>query len=96
MKSMPQYKFKRITASGQVNGTAPCNIMAIMLFGGSANTSALFYNAATAAGTQVFEANTVLATTHFVDLRPLGGINRSTACYVTLAGADGILFVWYG
>lgn len=96
MKSLQQYSVVRLSASGQIHSTSPCCVMAVFLFGGSANTSLILYNAATASGTQLFEANTLLATSHFVDLRPLGGINFSTACYGTLAGADGIAYVWFG
>ncbi len=96
MKSLPQYSLIRLASSGQVHSTSPCAVMAVCIFGGSANTKVELHNAVDATGTHLFEANTVLGTTHFVDLRPLGGINFSTACYATLAGADGVAYIWFG
>ncbi|MFA5808749.1 MAG: hypothetical protein WC935_00245 [Thermoleophilia bacterium] len=95
MKSLNQYAFKRVAADGQVNGTSPCNVMAILLYGGAAATKAEFHNAVDATGTHMFECNTIIGQSHFIDFRELGGVYFSTACYVDLTGAGGVACVWY-
>lgn len=73
----------------------PVRLMGFYLYGGSANSSVEFKDAATDTGTVLFSADTVIATGQFVDLTPFGGIPFETGCFCKPAGAGAIVYCWY-
>jgi hypothetical protein len=82
------------TAGAAVVGT-PGRVMAFLLFGGSGNTKVEFTNDADGTGTVVLGCNAVLATSKFVDLSRIGGVNFSSQIYAKVTGTGGICYVWF-
>lgn len=94
MISTQIYNVSRLTSSAAIKSSAG-RVIAVNLFGGSAATSIKFENSADGSGTPLLDINVVANDTRFVDLSELGGVAFSTAIYGTLAGAGGIVEVWY-
>lgn len=72
----------------------PCGLYAVEIFGGSATSSVAFYDATSATGTPMFEADVPAAKTRLIKIP--GGINFSTACYAEVVGANSVVDIWYG
>ena len=95
--STAQYKTQTIPAAtpAQVGVTGVRRLIAVVLFGGSADSQVEFKNAATDTGTVLLSLNCLAGTSTVVDLSSLGGIVFSTAIYCKPAGTGAIAYVFY-
>lgn len=96
MSSMALYNLQTVpVATAARLGAKACRLMGFYLYGGSANSSVEFKNAATDTGTVLFSADTLIASGQFVDLTPFGGIVFDVGCFCKPAGAGAIVYAWY-
>ena len=94
--SMSNYVLQTVpVASAARLGAKPVKLMGFYLYGGSANSSVEFKNAATDTGTVLFSADTLIASGQFVDLTEFGGITFDVGCFCKPAGAGSIVYAWY-
>ncbi len=82
-------------ASAAALGSGPVTLLGFYLYGGSANSSVQFKNAATDTGTVLFSADTLIASGQWVDLSEFGGIAFSVGCFCKPAGAGSIVYAFY-
>lgn len=96
MSSMSKYNRQTVpVASAARLGAKPVTLMGFYLYGGSANSSVEFKNAATDTGTVLFSADTLIASGQFVDLTEFGGITFDVGCFCKPAGTGAIVYAWY-
>ena len=96
MSSMSKYILQTVpVATAARLGAKPVKLMGFYIYGGSANSSVEFKNAATDTGTVLFSAITIIATGHMVDLTEFGGITFDVGCFCKPAGAGSIVYCWY-
>jgi len=69
-------------------------LMAVVLVGGSANSSVDFKDASTDTGTVLFSCNTLAATTTSICFEDVGGIAFSTDIYCKPSGTGAIVYAW--
>lgn len=83
-------------ATAAALGSGPVILRGFYLYGGSANSSVEFKNAATDTGTVLFSADVLIASGQFIDLTMInGGIPFSVGCFCKPAGAGAIVYAWY-
>lgn len=94
---LPKYQMATVvTATAALAGSAgQRRLMGFLLFGGSGNSQVEFKDAATDTGTVLIGANTLAATSIFVDLSAMGGVLFNTGLFVKPAGTAAICYVWY-
>jgi len=90
------YNLQAVPASSPAALAArPVRLMGFYLYGGSADSSVEFKNAATDTGTVLFSADTLTASGQFVDLTSFGGIPFSVGCFCKPAGTGAIVYAWF-
>jgi len=89
------YNKTRVATSAGVK-TGAGKIWAILLFGGSANSSLLIYDNTSATGTDILAINTLAASTSGVTLVDLGGLDFTTGLYASIAGTGAVAYIWWG
>ena len=101
MLSLPICAPTRIATSGAVSAK-PGRIWAVLLNGGSDDTSIEFTNDATGLGTNVFELEATCTTgtasdkdSKYISFVDIGGVAFSTKCYAALTGTAATAYVWY-
>jgi hypothetical protein len=94
MKQNPVTSLVRRTTSGAVKAT-PGRLVGLVLFGGATATSAKFTNDANGAGTPLLDVNVAATDTVSIDLSSVGGIYFSSKIYVTVAGTNMRVHVFY-
>lgn len=95
---MDQYRQKRLAADGQVNGTAPAHVWAVLFVNAATPIDATLklHDAATAAGDPKLDMQLAAEQGQvFLDLRSIGGLAFSTACFADVTGAGTIIHVWW-
>lgn len=94
---MQRFKLQTVpVASAAVLAPAQkTTLMGVLLYGGSANSSVEFKNAATDTGTVLFSVDVLANDSKWVDLSELGGIEFSTACFCKPAGTAAIVYAFY-
>lgn len=88
--------WKRYHASVSANAvlTAPVRIMGIIVTGAAVSGTALIYNAATAAGTDLIGVNGAIGDSTYVGLGP-NGTRFDVGVSTTLGGAGVLLDIFY-
>ncbi len=83
-----------VATAAQV-GTGPQIVKAVLLIGGSANSSVELKNAATDTGDVLLTLKCLANDSRFFCFEELGGIAFSTACFCKPAGTAAAVQVWY-
>lgn len=91
----------RIASAGAVSAV-PGRIWAVLLNGGTDDTSIEFTNDANGAGTNVFElecaatlADSSSKSSVYVSFVDIGGVSFSSKCYADITGTAATAYVWY-
>jgi hypothetical protein len=91
----PNCQVAIVTASAQVGLTGARIIRKVTIGGATANTTAIFKNAATNTGDALLTLSCLANDGRDYDYTSVGGIAFGTAVYCLLAGAGAIVHVWY-
>lgn len=95
--SFPLYKTASVPAAtpALAGAAGQRRLMAVLLFGGSADSQVEFKDAATDTGTVLVGVNALAKTSKFIDFSEIGGIIFNTGLFVKPAGTAAIAYVWY-